>query len=182
MIPPPRPPTQPAPSSRIGCCPRASKLMRRGTGRVARGGVDLRWPAGRETGRSQPRCSSSSPPFLKMHQGGSITDHRESHPTISTGLSAMTLSTSATAAFHLHPAPGPMPAPWVHACCRWVAGKAHSRALGVVLGCTMASSFLRWRRPRVKAGDIWISDNVGWDGGGRREVAATSAKTWLPSG
>jgi hypothetical protein len=37
MILPPWPPTQPAPSSRTGCCPSASKPMRCGTGRVALG-------------------------------------------------------------------------------------------------------------------------------------------------
>jgi hypothetical protein len=36
------------------------------------------------------------------------------------------------------------------------------------LGRAMASSFLQWRRPRVKAGDIWISGCVSRDRGGRR--------------
>jgi hypothetical protein len=37
------------------------------------GSVDLRWPAGREPGRSRPRRPSSSPPFSKGH---GWCDHR----------------------------------------------------------------------------------------------------------
>jgi hypothetical protein len=46
----------------------------------------------------------------------------------------------------------------------------------------MASSFLQWRRPRVRVGNIWISGSVGLDGGGRwlGEVEARGERLRLP--
>jgi hypothetical protein len=104
--------------------------------------VDLRWPPSVESWTGANRDALPH----RRRESPSLHQHRALH---------YDPSTSAAVVFRPHPVPA-------------VARTSVGRRPRWVLGRATTSSFLLWRRPRVRADDIWISGSGGRDGGGRQ--------------